>query len=50
MGIRVAAVTLPPIPAFVIGCAVFARRRAQEREGVSEARRRSGATGGGAKR
>lgn len=34
MSIRLAAVALPPIPAFLLGAAVFARRRAQEREGV----------------
>ncbi len=38
LGIRVAAVALPPIPAFLLGCVVFVRRRAQEREGVSSGR------------
>lgn len=38
LGIRAAAVALPPIPAFVLGCAVFLRRRARESEGVARER------------
>ena len=36
--IRVAAVSLPPIPAFLVGAAVFWRRRRLERQGVVQER------------
>ena len=38
--IRVAAVSLPPIPAFVVGAVIFWRRRRREREGVVQERLR----------
>ncbi len=38
LGIRAAAVALPPLPALFLAGAVFMRRRAMEREGVSEDR------------
>lgn len=40
MQIRTAAVLLPPVPAFLLGCVVFANRRAAERMGVSKDRLR----------
>lgn len=38
--IRVAAVSLPPIPAFLVGAVIFWRRRRREREGVVQERLR----------
>jgi len=42
MRIRLAAVILPPIPAFLLGCAVFANRRAKEKLGVAKERLEAG--------
>ncbi len=36
MGIRVAAVSLPPLPALALGLSVFARRRNQERQLIAQ--------------
>lgn len=38
--IRIAAVSLPPIPAFLVGAGVFWRRRRRERQGVMQERLR----------
>lgn len=40
MRIRTAAVLLPPVPAFLLGCMVFVNRRTQERQGIAKERLR----------